>query len=58
MGNRYRDLVEGDVIQSGDEWNTAYDWELKDKIYQIREGHGDIGRRYIPGRFLPMRRPI
>lgn len=49
----YLALVEGDIIQAGDEWQTmgdAPEWLI------VEEGDINIGKKYLPGTYMTMRR--
>lgn len=49
----YLALAEGDIIKVGDEWQTAGDtpeWLI------VEEGDINIGKKYLPGTYMTMRR--
>ena len=56
---KYRDLVDGDKIQIGDEWyNPDWEWEVVAPWFKVRERSLDVGERYDSKIRRPMRRPL
>lgn len=52
-----RRLVEGDVIQAGDEYYNP-DWEVDGPWYVLKEGHESLGLKYDPRQMKIMRRQL
>ena len=49
----YLALVEGDIIKPGDEWLTVED---KPQWVKVEKGDADVGKKYLTGAYMLMRR--